>query len=71
MQEFFTILRALVENDFFVYILLAIDTVMTILQSKKNKALPSAKTVVSKDIQELIDYHEKVAKELKNKKVGD
>lgn len=39
-------------------------------QVKKNTDKQTTSQIVTADIEKLIDYHEKVANELKNKKVG-
>lgn len=56
----------LVLGDF----LLSIFQLRKTSQVKKNTDKQTSSQVVTADLQKLIDYHEKVANELKNKKVG-
>lgn len=66
------VITFLIESDVALYLAVIGDVIFSIFNAKATKKLKAsapAETVVTKDIQSLIEYHEKVAQELK-KKVG-
>lgn len=66
MYEILQFFEEFLQADILVYILLAIDTIITICQAKVTKKLKQTSSqVVNEDIQALIGYHERMLKKLK------
>lgn len=67
MESLISLLETVLSTDLFLYIGMIVEGVVSIFLWKKSGKPKTTAQVVDKDLNALIDYHEKVANELRKK----